>query len=392
MSLRDDLKAYLDGELPPPRMAEMREAIERDPDLAREANLLRAIGEGIRSAAPQPAPAGLEETLAALNRGARRPWWVLAAPMAVAAAGVAVFMVPLLQGEVSSSNARTDVAQVATASKAATTERFRDEERQAPEVKATVSVPPADKGKDKAAQDKAEGVVATPNVRAQPKTSAKSFRRSPPDTKAATVAEPPKKPSAPPEVSAPVASATAPLSAKAELAKEEGPIVVEVASLEEAEAAVKRIATELRGEVVANAPNLEPDAVTESRATKPGDRKLVLEVEPEQAVEARRRVREALATPRSRDAGSQAGGLPNNAAAQYANQQALGNQGQSNQQAAPGAPSAQGGFGGGAQAAESRGKGTPQAKLRRSSAKRRIEIVLKPKPPVAPNPPGTIQE
>lgn len=79
MSVRDDLKAYLDGELPPTRMAEVREAIERDPALAREARELADLSVSIKAVAPQPAATGLDQTLAALQRRSTRSrgWWIL---------------------------------------------------------------------------------------------------------------------------------------------------------------------------------------------------------------------------------------------------------------------------------------------------------------------------
>jgi uncharacterized membrane protein YgcG len=92
MNLRDDLKAYLDGELAPERMAEMREAIDRDPALAQEAEELGRISQTLRAAAAQPASAGLEATLRALEKAERRerkPWW----PWLVPVAGMTAFLV-----------------------------------------------------------------------------------------------------------------------------------------------------------------------------------------------------------------------------------------------------------------------------------------------------------
>lgn len=85
MNLRDDLKAYLDGELPAERMAEMREAIDRDPLLAQEVEELGRISQTLRVAAMQPSAVGLEETLRALEKSERRerkPWWPWLVPIA----------------------------------------------------------------------------------------------------------------------------------------------------------------------------------------------------------------------------------------------------------------------------------------------------------------------
>lgn len=90
MSLRDDLKAYVDGELPPMRMAEIRDAIERDPELAAEVRELEAIGRTLRAEAWQPTAAGLDETLRSLQRKRSAPRWPwLAIPLT---AGLALFM------------------------------------------------------------------------------------------------------------------------------------------------------------------------------------------------------------------------------------------------------------------------------------------------------------
>lgn len=78
-SLRQDLKAFLDGELSPARTDEVRKALESDPLLAEEARLLKEIGTAVRQQAWQPAPVGLEATLAKLSgsKVSRRNglWW-----------------------------------------------------------------------------------------------------------------------------------------------------------------------------------------------------------------------------------------------------------------------------------------------------------------------------
>ncbi len=63
MSDRDDLKAYLDNELPPTRMEEVRVALEADQALRDECDYLKSIGESIRSQAAEPEIVGLEATL-----------------------------------------------------------------------------------------------------------------------------------------------------------------------------------------------------------------------------------------------------------------------------------------------------------------------------------------
>ncbi len=72
MSIRDDLKAYLDGELPPQRAEEVRAAIEQDDSLRQEVEFMRLLSKSLR-AAEKPAPVeGYEETVARVAKG--RPW------------------------------------------------------------------------------------------------------------------------------------------------------------------------------------------------------------------------------------------------------------------------------------------------------------------------------
>ena len=81
MSIREDLKAYLDGELSPQRAEEVRAAIESDPELKKEVEALRAISNTFRLVAPASQPVGLDQTLEALRkaqpvkRNTGRPLW-----------------------------------------------------------------------------------------------------------------------------------------------------------------------------------------------------------------------------------------------------------------------------------------------------------------------------
>ncbi|MCZ7580669.1 MAG: DUF4349 domain-containing protein [Fimbriimonadaceae bacterium] len=74
MSLRDDLKAYIDGELNADRAEEVRRAIDADPQLQKEVEQLRFLGLEIRRLAAEPAVNGREAALAAVRRSSR-PWW-----------------------------------------------------------------------------------------------------------------------------------------------------------------------------------------------------------------------------------------------------------------------------------------------------------------------------
>ena len=65
--MNDDLKAYVDGELPPDAAERLRAALERDPALAHEADALRRLSLSLRRL-PEPEPVGQAATLAALGR------------------------------------------------------------------------------------------------------------------------------------------------------------------------------------------------------------------------------------------------------------------------------------------------------------------------------------
>jgi hypothetical protein len=78
MSFREDLKAFIDGELPAGRTMEIERALEADPALAAEAEELRALTSVLRSV-PQPEVRGYESTLIALSsaeRAAPRRTWL----------------------------------------------------------------------------------------------------------------------------------------------------------------------------------------------------------------------------------------------------------------------------------------------------------------------------
>lgn len=69
--IREDLKAYLDGELADDRARDVAAALASDPTLQQEADLMKAMSETIQSMATEPAVAGAESTLRKV-RGRRR--------------------------------------------------------------------------------------------------------------------------------------------------------------------------------------------------------------------------------------------------------------------------------------------------------------------------------
>jgi|GEM_PF-3847039 len=101
MNMREDLKAFVDNELPEERRAEILRALENNPELQAEVIELRQMSRVVREEAWQPAPVGLEKTLAALETAKRRtPWWLdpkvgmtLAVASAVAVCAIIFFPV-----------------------------------------------------------------------------------------------------------------------------------------------------------------------------------------------------------------------------------------------------------------------------------------------------------
>ncbi|MBN9503969.1 MAG: hypothetical protein BGO01_03050 [Armatimonadetes bacterium 55-13] len=80
MNIREDLKAFVDNELPEERRIEVLKAIESDPALQAEVIEIRQVSRLVREEAWQPLPTGLESTLQALSKGRRKlPWF--ASPM-----------------------------------------------------------------------------------------------------------------------------------------------------------------------------------------------------------------------------------------------------------------------------------------------------------------------
>lgn len=73
MSLRDDLKAYVDGELSADRAAEVSAALNADAELAAEADAMRKLTGAIKAITEVPSPVGLEKALRAIRP--KPAWW-----------------------------------------------------------------------------------------------------------------------------------------------------------------------------------------------------------------------------------------------------------------------------------------------------------------------------
>lgn len=79
MNMREDLKAFIDNELPEAERTRILREIEENPELQAEVIELRQMSRMIQEEAWQPQPVGLERTLAALDTAGRKgktPWWM----------------------------------------------------------------------------------------------------------------------------------------------------------------------------------------------------------------------------------------------------------------------------------------------------------------------------
>ncbi|MCC6403724.1 MAG: DUF4349 domain-containing protein [Fimbriimonadaceae bacterium] len=88
MNAREDIKAYLDGELTPDQAAVVERLLASDSDAQAEAQKFREIGESLRSLARGSAARGLEETIARVTKPKRVLWPVAGAVAAVALLGI----------------------------------------------------------------------------------------------------------------------------------------------------------------------------------------------------------------------------------------------------------------------------------------------------------------
>lgn len=105
--MNGDLKAYVDGELPPDAAERLRAALAADPALAREAESIRRLSDALRRL-PEPEPVGQRATLAALARPAR-PLWQVWLP-ALAGCTVLLLVLAPLQMQAKSAAKRTRLA------------------------------------------------------------------------------------------------------------------------------------------------------------------------------------------------------------------------------------------------------------------------------------------
>jgi len=78
MSIREDLKAFVDGELSPARAEEVRLAVAQDPALQQEVQFMKLLSENIREEAAEPEVVGVDKVLEAVRNPKTRLWSWLA--------------------------------------------------------------------------------------------------------------------------------------------------------------------------------------------------------------------------------------------------------------------------------------------------------------------------
>lgn len=113
MSIRDDLKAFLDGELSPGRAAEVQAAIDLDPALREEVEFMKLLSGEIKTAAAEPQVKGLDRVM---DRVAKlKSGWIRWA--GYGASGLAaVFLIGYVGMNLTSGGAAEEAASTSTAS------------------------------------------------------------------------------------------------------------------------------------------------------------------------------------------------------------------------------------------------------------------------------------
>jgi len=90
--IREDIKAFLDGELSPERSTEVQAAIDSDPALREEVEFMRTLGLEIKRMKPEPAVEGATAAMAAVRKR-RRPWWLRLETYAAGALGLLIMAI-----------------------------------------------------------------------------------------------------------------------------------------------------------------------------------------------------------------------------------------------------------------------------------------------------------
>lgn len=155
--IKSDLKAYLDKELSPERMEEVRLAIEQDPALKEEAEFYQLLSRSIFSAAKTPEVSGMDNAVSKTLKATEKkkftfpsfkalPSWGIpvASAAVVCALAMVIFGPAMKRGGINPTSAPQAEMAVAGASAEMKSSMPADMER-TPMSKAPASEPPADK-------------------------------------------------------------------------------------------------------------------------------------------------------------------------------------------------------------------------------------------------------
>ena len=178
MNMRDDLKAYLDGELDPARMSEIETALKHSPELQREADELRALSVAISQAAQQLEPMGLENTLKALQgrpKPVRLNWGRVVCIGGLA--GACVLAISVIRPMMSSSDSADSSASADTMA----ANSFQADAKSQPEVMAKSAAPAAPQQRV-ALNSKAPATTPPINQSPSPTIGSVSSEPTPPPT------------------------------------------------------------------------------------------------------------------------------------------------------------------------------------------------------------------
>lgn len=170
---RENLKAFVDGELSGPEADEIRRELDADPTLRSEVDRMRAIGNILRAEVRPVEVLGKDATLTLLNRKARRPWFRSTGFLSLAAAaamGVGIFF---CWKSLSPSSMVAEAAKLDTVAAMSPKEAQNLPERAT--LKSPAVVAPADDAPKAAAPSIAEAPAKPPPDNAKP-----SKRRSQP--------------------------------------------------------------------------------------------------------------------------------------------------------------------------------------------------------------------
>lgn len=265
MSIREDLKAYLDGELSPERAREVEAAVQSDAQLKTELEQMRLLGMEIRAAAPQLEISG-KERARQLVTASKKPWWSPSSPKgrlvwAGACAAIAmVAMFPLMRNiATGAADASADQAVAFRASSESGTAGGTAAETASPDAMAKTSVP----GDERSQGSAHRGAANQPGVESQAESGA-----MPPASAEDSKSElRPVDPSVNAQIGANTAEVPQRDAAKQRAMIKRGDFGLHVSSIEAAEEKIEQLAKSLGGKVLTSISTEDGDRKTSGSIT-----------------------------------------------------------------------------------------------------------------------------